>query len=274
MTDHRTTHCTLCILIPLILGIIGLALLYWYTKENKASYIENDLSLKSNQLLEQQQVGGVIVRLDGRDAILSGTVVSENRSNEVEQIIAALSGIRVVDNQLEIAIPETEVVPETEPEPQPEQEQELKIEPEAKTIPTTEKQPEPEIALASVTQTETVRKLLHTLDLSVITFLFSSYEITTKGELVLDDVASVLAAHPDFKVLIEGHTDSVGDDDLNFEFSQQRAQSVLVYLENMGIHTERLSATGFVESQPIAENDTIEGRAPNRRIDFSVSRKL
>ena len=271
MTDRRTNHCTMCMLIPLILGVIGLALLYWYTKESKASYIENDLSLKSNQLLEQQQVGGVIVSMDGRDATLSGTVVSENRSNEIEQIIAALSGIRMVDNQLEISMPEAEVAPETEPETQPEQE--LKIEPEAESIPTTEKEPEPEIALAPVTQTETVEELLHTLDLSGITFLFGSNEITPKGELVLDDVASVLAAHPEFDVVIEGHTDSVGDDNLNLELSQQRAQSVLVYLTNMGIHTERLSATGFGESQPIAENDTVKGRALNRRIDFSVSRK-
>ena len=106
MTNQRTNHCTFCMLVPLFLGIIGLGLLYWYTKESKAGYIENDLSFKSNQLLEQQQIGGVIVGMDGRDATLTGTVVSENRSTEIEQIVAALPGIRVVDNQLEIAEPE------------------------------------------------------------------------------------------------------------------------------------------------------------------------
>jgi len=124
MTDQRANNCTLCILIPLILGVIGLAFLYWLAKENKTEYIENDLSLKSNQLLDQKQVGGVIAELDGRDATLKGTVVSEQRSNEIEQYITELSGIRIVDNQLEVVMPETEKVVETEviPEETPEQE--------------------------------------------------------------------------------------------------------------------------------------------------------
>ena len=264
MTDHRTNHCTLCILIPLILGVIGLALLYWYTKESKAGQIENDLSYKSNQLLEQQQIGGVIVGMDGRDATLTGTVVNKNRSKEIERVIATLPGIRMIDNQLEIVMPNTEEVP---PEP------ELEPKPEPESLPTPNKEPEPEIAIAPVAQAEIVEELLQTLDLSGITFLFGSNEITPKGKLVLDDVAGVLTKHPEFNAVIEGHTDSIGDDNLNFELSQQRAQSVLSYLTNSGIQAKRLSAAGFGESQPIATNDTVEGRALNRRIDFSVSRK-
>lgn len=261
MTEQRTNNCTLCILIPLILGVIGLAFLYWFTKESKAEYIENDLNLKSNQLLEQKQVGGVIAEIDGRDATLKGTVVSEQRSIEIEKIIAELSGIRIIDNQLDIVIakveaaPETEVISEVAPEPEPE----IALAPESESV------SQPEV--------EAVKELLHTLDLSGITFLFDSNEITPKGKSILNEVVNVLSEHPEFDVIIEGHTDNVGDDDVNSELSQQRAQSVLTYLTNAGIQAENLSAVGFGESQPIADNDSVEGRALNRRIEFIVSRK-
>ncbi len=264
MTDHRTNHCTLCMLIPLFLGIIGLGLLYWYTKESKAGYIENDLSFKSNQLLEQQQIGGVVVEMDGRDAVLTGTVVSDSRSIEIEQTVAALPGIRVVDNQLEFAEPEPVVEPAT-----------VKIAPEPKPI----SEPEPEIALAPESepehevQEEAVEELLQTLDLSGITFLFASDEITQQGKLILDDVVKVLTEHPEFDVIIEGHTDSIGEDSVNLELSQLRAQSILNYLASTGVEATRLTATGFGESAPIADNDSKEGRALNRRIEFTISQK-
>lgn len=266
MTDHRTNHCTLCMLIPLFLGIIGLGLLYWYTKESKAGYIENDLSFKSNQLLEQQQIGGVVVEMDGRDAVLTGTVVSDSRSIEIEQTVAALPGIRVVDNQLEFAEPEPVVEPAT-----------VKIAPEPKPI--SEPEPEPEIALAPESepehevQEEAVEELLQTLDLSGITFLFASDEITQQGKLILDDVVKVLTEHPEFDVIIEGHTDSIGEDSVNLELSQLRAQSILNYLASTGVEATRLTATGFGESAPIADNDSKEGRALNRRIEFTISQK-
>ena len=252
MTDQRTKNCTLCMLIPFILGIAGLTALYWYAKDSKAEYIENDLSFKSNQQLKDNQVGGVIVNMNGRDATLTGTVINETRSQEIDKIIADLPGIRSVDNQLEIAGPKAiEVAPEPDialaPDPQPNPKIEVKV--------------------------EVVEKLLQTLDLSGITFLFGSDEITPKGKLVLDDVVAVLKDHSKFDVIIRGYTDNVGDDDLNLQLSQQRAQSVLNYLTSTGIQTEHLTAAGFGESSPIADNETVEGRALNRRIEFVVSRK-
>jgi OOP family OmpA-OmpF porin len=215
--------------------------------------------------LNDSQVGGAVVNIDGRDAIITGTVVSESRSKEIEHIIAGLAGIRIVDNQLEIAKPESiietskvEVAPEPIPEPEPE----IALAPD--TEPETESKPE--------IQAEVIEELLQTLDLSGITFLFGSDVISTQGKLILDDVASILSEHPEFDASIEGHTDSVGNDEINFELSQQRAQSVLNYLANKGIQTERLNATGFGESLPIASNDSKEGRALNRRIEFIVTR--
>lgn len=265
MTDQRTNSCFLCMLIPLLLGALGFAALYWYAKDSKAEYIENDLNIKSVQLLKENQIGGAIINMVGRDATLTGTVVSQERSQEIEAIISALPGIRTIDNQLEVA--KAEVIQE-----------ELKVEALQESKP--ESEPQTEITLApeamidtpAEVKVEIVEELLQTLDLSGITFQFASDEITQQGKLILDDVISVLSEHPEFDVAIEGHTDSVGDNEVNLNLSQLRAQSVLNYLANAGIQTKRLSATGYGASAPIAPNDTAEGRATNRRIEFIVSR--
>lgn len=266
MTEQRANSCTFCILIPLFLGALGLGLLYWYAKESKAGHIENDLSYKSNQLLEQKQIGNAVVNMDGRDAILTGTVASQERSQEIEHTVAALDGIRVVDNQLEVAaakvVEETPAViatPFVAPLPD--------FEPEAEVALAPEPEPEPEL------QQEVVEELLQTLDLSGITFLFGSDEISPEGTAILDEVISVLTEHTNFDVAIEGHTDSVGNDTLNQELSQRRAESVLSYLTSNGIQSTRLSASGFGEALPIADNDTAEGRAINRRIEFAVTQR-
>jgi len=275
MTEQRTNNCTLCLLLPLILGIIGLGLLYWYAKESKAEHIQNDLRLKSSQLLEQHQVGNAVVNVDGRDAVLTGMVASAERSQEIEHIVASLDGIRVVDNQLEIAA--AKAVEQAPIKTQPEVIAKPYVAPLPDFEPEPEPEPEPEVAVvtqpAVEVQQEVVEELLQTIDLSGITFLFGKDEITPEGKSILDNVINVLSEHTEFDVGIEGHTDSVGNDSLNQELSQRRAQSVLNYLASNGIDSSRLNATGYGESSPIADNSTPEGRALNRRIEFAVSRR-
>lgn len=266
MTNQGAKSCAICVLIPIILGVIGLSVLYWWTKESKAEYIENDLSYKSNTLLKESEVGGVIVNMDGRDATLTGTVESEQRSKEIENIIASLTGIRVVNNQLEITKNE---VAAPEPITEPVVEKLL------------ESEPEPEIALASEPEVEAIKspqekvieEMLQTLDLAGITFLFGSDEITEGGINILNDVVRILNEYQEFDVVVVGHTDSVGDDNINLDLSQRRAQSVMNYLISQGIQAQRMNAVGYGESEPIISNDTQEGRAKNRRIEFAVIRR-
>jgi outer membrane protein OmpA-like peptidoglycan-associated protein len=86
---------------------------------------------------------------------------------------------------------------------------------------------------------------------------------------VLDEVAKVLTDHPEFeRVRIEGHTDGHGKPGYNRKLSQRRAESVLRYLVHVGIAPERLEARGCGADVPIAPNDTEEGRAKNRRVEF------
>ncbi len=92
---------------------------------------------------------------------------------------------------------------------------------------------------------------------------------------VLDAVAQELEANPDIlRVRVEGHTDSVGSTQANLDISQQRAEAVVAWLVDWGIDAERLEAVGYGEGQPIADNDTSDGRAANRRVVFTVVERV
>ncbi len=86
----------------------------------------------------------------------------------------------------------------------------------------------------------------------------------------LATVAKALGAYPDRPVTVVGHTDDRGSDAKNRELSQARAEAVRVYLERHGVPAERLRAVGRGESEPVASNDTTEGRANNRRVEIIV----
>jgi OOP family OmpA-OmpF porin len=81
---------------------------------------------------------------------------------------------------------------------------------------------------------------------------------------------AILQRCPDSAVEIGGYTDSGGGTGRNQILSQIRAQAVVDYLVNAGIAADRLTAVGYGETNPIASNDTEEGRAQNRRIEFKI----
>jgi len=86
----------------------------------------------------------------------------------------------------------------------------------------------------------------------------------------LTDLAKILNKYPDTNVLIEGHTDSTGADDYNLRLSRDRAASVAYYLATQEVKSTRFTAMGYGKTQPIAANDTAEGRQQNRRVDIAV----
>jgi len=88
---------------------------------------------------------------------------------------------------------------------------------------------------------------------------------------LLDKVRQAAAVFPRSQIVIEGHTDSYGSDETNMSLSQQRAEAVSAYLASQfGIPTFRMSAIGYGETRPIANNETEQGRARNRRIDVRI----
>ncbi|MBI5501538.1 MAG: OmpA family protein [Deltaproteobacteria bacterium] len=107
--------------------------------------------------------------------------------------------------------------------------------------------------------------------LKPILFRSNSDEILAESYPVLADVASIMEAHPEIRIRVEGHTDDRGSDEHNLELSRDRAAAVVRFLvERHGIGAERLSSEGFGEAQPIGPNATPEGRARNRRVVFTI----
>ncbi len=84
----------------------------------------------------------------------------------------------------------------------------------------------------------------------------------------LDDVVALLKANPQMRIEIQGHTDSSGTYRHNLRLSRVRAQAVVDYLRRKGITLDRLTATGYGPNRPRGSNNTSEGRAMNRRIEF------
>ena len=95
--------------------------------------------------------------------------------------------------------------------------------------------------------------------------------IETQYYSLLRNVQRAISVFPDATIAIEGHTDSVGSDAINMKLSQDRANSVREYLiANLGLPESRVEAFGYGKSRPIASNDSVEGRAQNRRIDVVI----
>ena len=82
----------------------------------------------------------------------------------------------------------------------------------------------------------------------------------------IHDFAKAMNTDKRLKADIEGHTDSVGSDAYNQKLSERRAASVVKALTELGVEKSRLKAVGYGESKPIASNETVEGRAENRRV--------
>ncbi|MCX7546038.1 OmpA family protein [Marinicella gelatinilytica] len=106
---------------------------------------------------------------------------------------------------------------------------------------------------------------------SNITFNTDEYLIKNEFYSTLDSVGKVLYKYKDTQLDVIGHTDSTGNDNYNMTLSQRRANSVASYLENNGIQGNRLTTIGMGETQPIADNNTVNGRAQNRRVELYVT---
>ena len=102
-----------------------------------------------------------------------------------------------------------------------------------------------------------------------INFDTDSDVIRAESKPTLDKIAAVMKAKPEWKLTVEGHTDASGGDAHNQQLSQKRADSVKGYLVTAGIVADRLTATGFGASKPVAENTNASGRAQNRRVELT-----
>ena len=106
---------------------------------------------------------------------------------------------------------------------------------------------------------------------SQILFGFDQADLSTEAKSNLDQLVKVLNEYPDTDIELQGHTDSRGSEAYNQTLSERRAGAVSSYLASRGINNTRLSTKGFEETMPKYDNDSEEGRAQNRRVEFLIT---
>lgn len=103
-----------------------------------------------------------------------------------------------------------------------------------------------------------------------VTFAFDSANLNPQFMPVLNKVAATLTEYDKTVIEVAGHTDSVGGDAYNQQFSEQRANNVAAYLAGNGVARARMVTIGAGEWHPVASNDTDAGRAQNRRVEITI----
>src|SRR6266702_1624773 len=124
--------------------------------------------------------------------------------------------------------------------------------------------------LNSILQTrDSARGLI--VNMSDVLFDTGSYTLKPGAREKLAKISGIVLAHPGLMLQIEGHTDSVGGDDFNQQLSERRAGSVREFLAEQGVSPSSITARGFGKTQPVASNETAEGRQRNRRVELVVN---
>ncbi len=129
------------------------------------------------------------------------------------------------------------------------------------------------VEVAALKQVVTANKLLEELDKNgfialYINFDTGKWDLKADGQATVREIAAALKSAPALKIAIEGHTDNVGQAAANKTLSQRRAQSVMAAIVAGGVEAGRLSAAGFGQERPVADNRSEEGRGKNRRVEL------
>ncbi len=106
---------------------------------------------------------------------------------------------------------------------------------------------------------------------NAIRFDTNKSTLTATAKANLDKLVPVFQSYADTDIVIYGFTDSSGSDEYNLKLSEQRAASVFSYLSSKGLNTSRFTTKGFGEADPIATNETAEGKSQNRRVEFGIT---
>jgi outer membrane protein OmpA-like peptidoglycan-associated protein len=216
----------------LILGLLALVILCVLCLWCRAPAIEDDLRGKALICVEDAGADAGVLAVSGRDVTLEGAVASQAVGDSVEACIAAIRGIRVVNNNLQI------VAPVKQP-----------------------KAPEP-----AIVDTPKVN-LDDLLAGKVVEFATDSSDLTAQARSVLDEVAAIMKANPG-QVEIAGYADSRQTQEYNLWLSERRAESVQRYLVAKGLDAGRFKVVEHGESNPVDSNATAEGQQNNRRTEF------
>lgn len=226
-----------------LLGIVGLIVIFFCCFLFKADAIEKDISSRTLAGLysEFHQTNALQIdkiTVSGRDVTLNGVVPSEQIRESAGKIAENIYGVNAVYNNLVVKILQTKFSPKAE-----------------------------------VKSKEIQKELNKAIAIKNIEFKTNSSILKKGSFIILNKVLAILKEYPSSVVAIEGFTDSRGNVEHNKELSQKRADAVKNYLVKNGISKSRLSAHGFGIANPIADNNTPEGRRKNRRVEFKLQKE-
>jgi outer membrane protein OmpA-like peptidoglycan-associated protein len=238
-----------------LLPLLGLLGLLWYGFSTFAGdTIEQQVKAQTQLALNQADHQWASMSVSGQNVVLSGTPPSAEAGDAALAVARAAkcstwTGMRTCAVQVSGKFTEAAAAPALAATPQP------------------SAAPAPAIAQQAAQQCET--DLATLLATQKIQFATGKAQVLAASNPLLDDIAKAAKDCPGI-IEVQGHTDSVGAASMNKALSQARADAVVQALNERGFDTQRLKASGFGPDKPIADNNTAEGRAQNRRIEFRV----
>ena len=243
---------------------------------SQAVTIQAELERESVEALRARNVSlGADFVMDGRDAWLTGTVATVEAKAAAEKAVAEVRGVRTVRNLLHVDGDATPPALPTEAEaavaPPPDQPPPVAPTPAVERPEARAPVPMPAPApSATASRSEVQRSIDALIGDRVVEFRPSSDRLTDNSAVLVDEVAGLLVRHPSARIEIAGHTDSQGTSRNNMTISQRRAEAVRRRLVSGGVEASRLTARGYGEDRPIADNSTSQGRLRNRRVEITV----
>jgi len=220
-----------------------------------------------------QPVSDARINIFESQVTLSGIAPNEQTHDEIiDDALSLLSELSLVDsidissgdNTASVApTPEPQSTPATEPSEATSQNNAQNS-----TQPASQTSPE-NTTTTTAEQLSTLREAFKALEEEKILFQSGSNVLTAQSAKTVEAMSALLSKYTDINIEIDGHTDSNGSSEENLRLSQLRANAVRDLMIEKGIARERLSAYGFGDGVPIADNDTAAGRKLNRRIEFN-----
>lgn len=217
--------------------------------------VQSDVANRIEQALLEEGLDEVSVAVKGRDVVLSGNVgaADSDRMMSIARSVADHRGLiapRIVSWNGDI-IAKTDADFEA-----------LRVINEALEQERIDALPEDkrqcQIRINEVRQTSTIK------------FETNKSDIRPGNKPLLDELISILEVCPSAVVVVEGHTDNVGDSESNMKLSESRAASVVNYLQKDNQLTNQITFVGYGETRPVATNETLIGQSQNRRIQFII----
>lgn len=222
------------------------------TEEADADVDRPDLALIVKPALTRAGYGNVVVESDGRTITLSGELATRTDVVAADAVVKSIAEVAFVINNLS----------------HPGQTFEEDLVGDPTDVETGSAGNSPLSGGATTASLILQSRIAQAAALDPIAFQTGSPDLTADSATTITEIAKILLDNPTTRIEVGGHTDSDGEEEANNVLSQTRADAVVAALVGAGIEPERLSAVGYGSTIPISSNETGEGKARNRRIEF------